>query len=82
MNSEDFISELIAQTGLTEEQCTIASEIFEKTILAGNKNKELIITQLTEKLNINKSQAEMTYNTAIGLLANDAVDKIKSLFKK
>ena len=82
MNSEDFISELIAQTGLTEEQGTAANEIFEKTILTGNKNKNLIIDQLTERLNINKTQADIVYSTAIGLLANGAVDKIKSLFKK
>lgn len=82
MNAEDFISELTAQTGLTEEQGAAANEIFEKTLLAGNRNKGLIISQLTERLNITETQADIIYNTAIGLLANGAVDKIKGLFKK
>lgn len=82
MNAEEFINELMVQTGLSEEQATAANEIFENTLLVGNRNKGLIINQLTERLNIGETQANIIYNTAIGLLADGAVDKIKGLFKK
>ena len=43
MNSEDFISQLISETGLTQEQGLTANSIFESTFLAGNKNKDFIM---------------------------------------
>lgn len=82
MNKEDFINELKVKTGLTEEQCMTVNMIFEKTYLAGKKNKELIINQLCEKLNITEKQAEIIYSAAVGLLAKGAIHKVKGHFKK
>ena len=45
MNKEDFISELVKQTGLTQEQGAAANDVFEDTFLAGNKSKDLIVGQ-------------------------------------
>ena len=81
MNAEDFIKELTSQTGLTQEKGVAANEIFESTFLAGNKNKELIISQLTQKLGVDESQADMIYNAAIDLLASGVLDKVKNIFK-
>lgn len=81
MNAEDFIKELTSQTGLTQEQGLAANEVFESTFLAGNKNKDLIIGQLTERLGIDESQADMIYNVAVGLLADGVMDKVKNIFK-
>ena len=82
MNAEDFISELMAQTGISKEEGIAANEVFENTFLAGNKNKNLIVSQLSEKLNIDESKADIIYNAAIGLLTNVAIKKIKNHFKK
>ncbi|AMD17045.1 hypothetical protein TL18_02800 [Methanobrevibacter sp. YE315] len=82
MNSEDFISQLISETGLTQEQGVAANGIFESTFLAGNKNKDFIIAQIVEKLGVDESQANMIYNVAIGLLTTGVLSKIKGIFKK
>ena len=83
MNSSDFISELVNQTGLTKEQGTAANDVFESTFLAGNKNKNIIVKQLTERLGIDEAQAEIIYNVGIGLLTAGAIEKIKGMiFKK
>jgi hypothetical protein len=82
MNTGDFISELVKQTGLTEEQGAAANDVFEGTFLAGNDNKDLIVGQLTERLGIDQSQAEMVYTVGIGLLSSSGVmDKVKNIFK-
>ena len=82
MNKEDFISELMAQTGLNEEDGAAANDIFEKTFLAGKQNKSLIISQLSERLNVSEIKAEMIYDVAVGLLTSVAIKKVKNHFKK
>ena len=79
MNAEDFISELTAQTGLTNEQGIAANEIFESTFLAGNKNKDFIVKQISERLGVDEAQADMIYNVAIGLLSAGVLTKIKNM---
>ena len=39
MNKEDFISELVKQTGLTQEQGAAANDVFEGTFMAEKKAK-------------------------------------------
>ena len=82
MNKEDFIGELISKTGLTQEQGNAANDVFEGTFLAGNDNKDLIVSQLVERVGVDQSQAEMIYTVGIGLLSSSGVmDKVKGLFK-
>ena len=83
MNEADFISQLVSQTGLTQEQGVAANDVFQSTFLAGNKNKDFIVEQLSQRLGIDKSQANMIYDVAIGMLAGGVLDKIKAMiFKK
>jgi hypothetical protein len=82
MNSEDFISELVKQTGLTQEQGAAANDVFEGTFLAGNKSKDLIVSQLVERVGVDQSQAEMIYTVGTGLLSSTGVlDKVKGILK-
>jgi hypothetical protein len=81
MNKEDFISELIGKTGLTPEQGNAANDVFEGTFLAGNDNKDLIVSQLVEKVGVDQGKAEMIYTVGVGLLSSSGViDKIKGIF--
>jgi hypothetical protein len=79
MNSSDFISELVSQTGLTQEQGVAANDVFESTFLAGNKNKNIIVTQLVQRLGVDEAQAEIIYNVGIGLLSAGIISKIKKM---
>lgn len=81
MNTEDFVKELIGQTGLTQEQGIAAGDVFQSTFLAGNKDENLIISQLSQRLGIDESQAKMVYDVAIGLLTSGVLDKVKNIFK-
>jgi hypothetical protein len=82
MNKENFISELVKQTGLTQEQGAAANDVFEGTFLAGNKSKDLIVSQLVERVSVDEAKAEMIYTVGIGLLSSSgALDKVTGLFK-
>ena len=72
---------MISKTGLTEEQGNAANGVLESTLLSGNKDKNVIVSQLSEKLGIDESQANMIYNVAIDLVKDGALDKIKNIFK-
>lgn len=81
MNPEDFINELIGKTGISEDQGKAANDVFQSTFLSGNKDENFIVSQLSEKLGIEKSQAELIYKAGIGLLSTGILDKINP-FKK
>ena len=77
MNAEDFISQLVSETGLTQEQGVAANSIFESTFLAGNKNKDFIVQQLMERLGVDESQANLIYEVGVGILATGILSKLK-----
>ena len=77
MNAEDFIAQLVSETGLTQEQGITANSIFESTFLAGNKNKDFIVQQLMERLGVDESQANLIYEVGVGILATGILTKIK-----
>ncbi len=83
MNEADFISQLVSQTGLTQEQGVAANDVFQSTFLAGNKNKNFIVEQLSQRLGIDEWQANIIYDVASGMLAGGILEKIKRIiFKK
>ena len=82
MNQADFIQEIMKQANLSEDQGGIVSQIFESTFLAGNKNKDMIIGLIVEKLGVDEAQADQIYNIAVGLLASGVLSKVKGIFKK
>lgn len=77
MNTEDFISQLVSEAGLTQEQGVAANSIFESTFLAGNKNKDFIVQQLMERLGVDESQANLIYEVGVGILATGILSKLK-----
>lgn len=81
MNPEDLISQLVSQTGITQEQGVAANDVFQNTFLAGNKSKDLIVGQLIEKVGVDEGTANMIYDVGVGLLSSSGViDKIKGIF--
>ena len=82
MNPEDLISELVSQAGITQEQGVAANDVFQNTLLAGNKSKELIVGQLIEKVGVDEATANTIYDIGVGLLTSSGIlDKVKGIFK-
>ena len=78
MNPEDFITQLVSETGITQEQGAAANDVFQGTFLAGEKSKEIIVDQLVQRLGVDKALAETIYTVGVGLLSSSGIlDKIK-----
>lgn len=82
MNEADFIQEIMKQANLSEDQGGIVNEIFQSNFIGGDKNKDLIVGLIAEKLGIDKAQAETIYTIGAGLLAAGILDKILGIFKR
>ena len=82
MNKTDFIKELSNKTGYNEDMCLQINNIIEDTFLIGKKNKEKMINDLKNKLNINEEEANKIYETAMNIISSEIKNKLKHPFKK
>ena len=82
MNEADFIQEIMKQANLSEDQGGMVNEIFQSNFIGGNKNKNLIVSLIAEKLGVDEAQAETIYTIGAGLLATGVLNKILGIFKR
>lgn len=82
MNEADFIQEMMKQANLSEDQGGMVNEIFQSNFIGGDKNKNLIVNLIAEKLGVDQAKAEMIYTIGAGLLATGVLNKIMGIFKR
>lgn len=82
MNKKAFIEELKNKTNYTKEQCNLINEVLDNTFLIGKKNKDKMIEQFIEKLNIDNDEANKVYETVMSIIGSNILDKIKHPFDK
>lgn len=80
MNKEKLIKELENVTGLDNGKCTIINDILENNFIVGKKNKEKIVSDVMEKLEITREEAEKIYESAMSILGSGIKDKLKHPF--
>lgn len=80
MNKEKFIKELENVTGLDNGKCTIINSILEDNFIVGKKNKEKIVADVMEKLEMTREEAEKIYESAMSILSSGIKDKLKHPF--
>lgn len=81
MNKTEFINELSKRLSYSEEQCIIINDILETNFFISKKNREKIIEDLIQRLNIENTQAEDIYSTAVSIFNEEIKNKIKHPFK-
>lgn len=57
------------------------NSIIEDTFFIGKKNKEKMIADFKEKLNVDEEEANKIYETAIEIISKGIKDKLKHPFK-
>lgn len=82
MNKTEFIKELSNKTGYNEDMCLQINNIIEDTFLIGKKNKEKMVNDFKNKLNINEEEANKIYETAMNIISSEIKNKLKHPFKK
>lgn len=80
MNKEKFVKELENVTGLDNEKCIIINNILESNFIVGKKNKEKIVSDVMEKLEMTREEAEKIYESAMSILGSGIKDKLKHPF--
>lgn len=81
MNKEKVIKELEKVTGLDNGKCTIVNSILENHFIFGKNNKEKIVSDIQNKLNVTSEEAEKIYESAMSIIGNGIKDKLKHPFK-
>ena len=81
MNKKEYISKLMEVTGYDENKCTIINSVLEDHFIIGKRNREKIINDFMEKLDVDSKTADDIYNKSIGVLSSGIKNKLKHPFK-
>lgn len=80
MNKKEVIKKLGEVTNLSEEKCVIINDILEEHFIIGKKNKEKIISDISEKLETTREESENIYELAMTIIGSGIKDKLKHPF--
>ena len=81
MNKREVIERLKKELNYTEEKCVLINDIAENTFLIGKKNKEKIISEFIQKLNVSESDANNIYEVFMTIIGSGIKDKLKHPFR-
>lgn len=68
MSRECFVEKLQEKNGRTEEECGIIKDILDSHGVIGRKNKEKIIADFIERINLNEKDADKLYNDCMEII--------------
>lgn len=81
MKDKELMNELKNRINYNDKKMKIIKEILEEKMFIGRKNKNRIINNLIEKLNIDNEEANKIYNEFISVFMNRIKYKIMHPFK-
>ncbi len=81
LNKTEFINELSNTLSYSEDKCLIINEILEDNFFLSKKNRDKIIDELIQKLEINHEEAVMIYDVATKIIIKEIKDKLRHPFR-
>ncbi len=81
MNKNGFISELSKQLSYSKEKCIKINNILENNFFISKKNKDKIIDEFMQILNISNEDAIKIYDKAVKIIKDEVKDKLSHPFK-
>ena len=81
MNKKEFIDRLVKETNKDINECIIICDCLENHFFIGKNNKEKIVLELMEKLNLNSEEANEIYEISSNIFVSEIKDKIRHPFK-
>ena len=81
MNKSGFIKELENQTNRSTKDCIVIADCMDNHFFVGKRNKEKIITDLIEKLEVSKEEADEIYNISCNIITTELKRKLRHPFK-
>ena len=76
MDKEKFIEVLSKELNYDQNTCSIICDVLESHFLLGRKNKEKIIDDLIDKININREEAEKIYELSSKTITKEIKNKL------
>lgn len=77
MNKNEFIDKLSTQLSYSKDKCIVINEILENNFFISKKNKDKIIEEFIEILNVNKEEAIKIYDIAVKIVKEEVKNKLK-----
>ena len=81
MNKTYFLEQLKEETKLSEKNVLALSSILDDHFVFGKKNKDKIVSDIKEKLEVSNERAEEIYNITMSIISSNLKDKLKHPFK-
>ncbi len=81
MNKTNFVDKLSKETGYSNDKCMIVNDVIESHFIIGKNNKEKILKDFEDRLNIERNEADDLYNKCIFILGTTVKNKIRHPFK-
>ncbi len=81
MNKREFINELSVTLSYSDDKCIIINDILENNFFISKKNKDKIIGEFIQKLNVNNEEAIKIYDIAVKIVKDEVKNKLKHPFK-
>ena len=81
MNKAKFIEELEAKTYYDKEKCKIINDVIQCHLIVGKNNKEKIINDFINRLDIDREEADSLYDSCVFILGKEIKNKIRHPFK-
>lgn len=81
MNKQDFLNQLSIELSYSQDKCLIINEILENNFFISKKNKDKIIEEFMQILNVDNEEATHIYNTAIKIIQDEVKNNLKHPFR-
>lgn len=82
MNRKELFEKLKKELKLDDEMVKKIGNIFDNNFIIGKNNKEKIIDELMDKVNIDKKTANKIYNKFVNVVESGIKNKILGIIKK
>lgn len=77
VNKKEFIDTLSKSLSYTPDKCILINDILENNFFISKKNKGKIIEEFILKLNVQREEAEIIYDTAIKIIKDELKHKLR-----
>lgn len=81
MNKSEFIDTLSKRLSYSKEKCIIINDILERNFFISKKNKNKIIENFIQKLELSETEANYVYDVAVKIVNDEIKYKLKHPFK-
>lgn len=81
VNKTYFLNQLKEETNLSEKDVLAISSILDDHFVFGKKNKDKIVSDIKEKLEVSNERAEELYNITMSIISSNVKDKLRHPFK-